>query len=619
MAAPTSPGHGSLRFGVFELNLQTGELHKSGLKIGLRPQAAKVLILLATRGAQLVTREELKDQIWGSDTFVDFEHGLNLCIRQIRAALDDDANTPRYIETLPRRGYRFIAPVSRNGPAPAFAVATPDGSDTREPAGGLRSPAPVPHSIAPWRSRRWLRFGAAFLVLLALVPGIYLLRARMRPGAKPPAGKMMFAVLPFENLSGDPDQEYFSDGLTEEMISRLGQMDPQRLGIIARTSAIQYKGTKKRIDQIGKELGVDYVLEGTVRRAGDRVRVSAQLIQVSDQTHLWARIYERSLRDILNVQEDVAKAVAGEVKITLTPPEQMRLSSARPVDPAAHQAYLLGLHELHGATAEPTEPLQAQAIEKAIGYFQEALTHDPKDALAYAGLADAYSNLSTAYRAPLDVMPKAKAAATRAIELDDTLAEAHASLGYVALTFDWDWTRAEHEFRRALELNPSLPSAHASYAQYLLFVARRPDQSMQEMQQAYALDPLLPQAHGDLAWFLFLAKRYKESIEAAHRIGQDNRVTVALSYAELGQSEQALAAADRAAKSTQSPVTLSHVAAAYALAGRKDKARAMIPGIEGLARQRYVCGFNVACLYSTLGDKEQAFAWLEKAHRDRSD
>jgi len=216
-------------------------------------------------------------------------------------------------------------------------------------------------------------------------------------------------------------------------------------------------------------------------------------------------------------------------------------------------------------------------------------------------------------------MPKAKAAATRAIELDDTVAEAHASLGYVALTFDWDFPRAENEFRRALELNPSLPLAHGGYSQYLLFVARRPDQSMQEMQLAYALDPLLPQAHGNQAWFLFLARRYKEAIEAAHKLGHDNDVSLALSYAELGQPEQALAAADRSAKSTKSPVTLAQAAAAYALAGRKDKARAMIPAIEGQARERYVCGFNVACLYSALGDKEQGLAWLEKAYRDRSD
>lgn len=463
-----------------------------------------------------------------------------------------------------------------------------------------------------------LRIAAAGVVLLLAVSGIYLARKRIRSRATPPAGKTMFAVLPFENLSGDPQQEYFSDGLTEEMISRLGQLEPQRLGVIARTSSIQYKGTKKRIDQIGKELGVDYILEGTVRHEGERVRVSAQLIQVKDQTHLWAHSYEGELRDILSLQGEVAQAIANEVEIKLTPEQQAQLAAAAPVNAAAHEAYLRGLFELHGMTAQPTEAQRSEALENAIRYFQQAVTYDPKNALAYSGLADAYYDLSTAYRAPLEVMPKAKAAAVQAIALDDSLAEAHASLGYVALSFDWDWGLAAREFSRALELNSSLPRAHAGYAEYLLMIDRQGDKAMAELRRAYAVDPLLPLSHGDFAWFLFLSRRYTESIEAAQRVGHDDHV-LALSYAELGESEKALAAADRAVKSTQNPVTLSKVAAAYALAGRKDEARAMLPGIENKARERYVCGFNVAGVYSVLGDKEQAFAWLAKAHRDRSD
>jgi len=423
-------------------------------------------------------------------------------------------------------------------------------------------------------------------------------------------------VLPLENLSKDPEQEYFADGMTDALITDLAKIHALR--VISRTSVMPYKGKRRPMPEIAQELKVDAIVEGTVMRSGDRVRITAQLIEAPSDRHLWAETYERDLRDILALQDDVAKAIASEVKITLTPPEETLLSNARPVDPAAHQAYLLGLHELHGATAEPTQTLQGQSIERAIGHFQEALTHDPKDGLAYAGLADAYSNLSTAYRAPLEVMPKAKAAAAKAIELDDTLAETHASLGYIALTLDWDWARAEQEFRRALELDPSSSRAHAGYAQYLLFVGGRSDQSMQELQQAYALDPLLPQAHGDMAWFLFLARRYSEAIEAAHKVGHDDHI-VALSYAELGQSEQAIAAADRAVGSAQSPAIRSQVAAAYALAGRKDKARAMLDEVKAQARDRYVCGFNVACLYSALGDKEQAFAWLEEAYSQRSD
>jgi eukaryotic-like serine/threonine-protein kinase len=480
-------------------------------------------------------------------------------------------------------------------------------------AAGLRTDLiPVRGEIGPrWRQRVVM----ASLALLALVAGIGWKLGWLQPSLR--LGQIQsIAVLPLANLSGDREQEYFADGMTEQLTTDLGQISALR--VISRTSAMHYKGTNKKLPEIARELGVDAVVEGSVERAGDQVRITAQLIDAPNDRHLWAKSYERDLRNILSLQDEVAKAIASEVRITLTPQEQSRLSKARPVNPSANEAYLRGLYALHGMTAEPTAALKSQAIEKAIGSFEQALTQDPNDAHIYAALADAYSNLSTFYRAPLEVMPKAKAAATRAIELDDTLAEAHASLGYIALSFDWDWSRAEHELRRALELNSNLPQAHAHYAQYLLFVGGRPDQSIQEMQQAYALDPLLPQAHGDLAWFLFLARRYAESVEAANRVGRDDHV-LALSYAELGQSEQAIAAADRAVKSTQNPVILSHAAAAYALAGRKDKARAMIPGIEGQARERYVCGFNVASLYSVLGEKEQALAWLEKAHRDRSD
>ena len=465
-------------------------------------------------------------------------------------------------------------------------------------------------------SQRWLRRGAlggVTLMALLVALGWRLGWLRSAPRFGPVRS---IAVLPLANLSHDPEQDYFADGMTEQLTTDLGQISALR--VISRTSAMRYKRTNKSVPQIARELNVDAVVEGSVERVGNQVRITAQLIEAPNDRHLWAKSYERDLRDMLGLQDDVAKEIAGEVQIKLTPQEQSRLSNTGPVDPAASEAYLRGLHELHGLTAEPTDTLKSQSIEKAIAYFEQALVYDPKDALAYSGLADAYSNLSTHSRAPLQVMPKAKAAATRAIELDDTLAQAHASLGYVALTFDWDWARAEREFRRALELNPSSPQAHAGYAQYLLFVAGRPDQSMQEMRQAYALDPLLPQVHGDLAWFLFLARRYTESIEAARKVGHDERV-MAISYAELGQPEQALAAADVALKSTQNPATLSQLAAAYALAGRKDKARAMLPGIEGQARQRYVCGFNVACLYSALGDKEQAFAWLDRAFLDRSD
>ncbi len=547
-----------LRFGPFRLDLQACELRKGETLLHLAPQPCKVLGLLASRPHKVFTRQEIQQEIWHGETFVDFEQGLNVAVRQIRAALCDDAETPRYIETLPRRGYRFIAEV--------------DG----QPAAVASAPLAPPEALRPSSFRRPLALAVS--LALVVVAAVLVWRMGRIPRRTPLTHIQSLAVLPLENLSHDPEQEYFADGMTDELITDLAKIHALR--VISRNSMMQYKGKHKPTPQIARELNVD--------------------------------------ANILALQGEVAAAIAKEVKLKLSAQEEIHLANARPVNPEAHEAYLRGQYRLHGMAAEATDTLKSQSIEKAIDYFQQALNRDPNDALAYSGLADAYSDLSTQYRAPLEVMPKAKAAAIRAIELDDTLAEAHVSLGYVALTFDWDWVRAEHEFRRALELNPSLPRAHAGYAEYLLFKLGRADEAIQELQRAYAVDPLLPIAHGDLAWLSFLARRYKESIDTAERFGHDDHIQ-ALSYAELGRRDQALAAADRAVSSTRNPVTLSKIAAAYALAGRADKARAMLPGIEGSARERYVCGFNVACVYSVLGDKDQAFAWLAKAYRDRSD
>ena len=594
-----------LRFGPFKLDLQAYELRKGDTLLHLAPQPCKVLALLASRPQKVITRQEIQQEIWGGDTFVDFEQGLNVAIRQIRAALCDDAETPRYIETLPRRGYRFIGRVEGNSAAAEGATpSVPSESAT------LSAPSVPRHSS--YRRPMTVMVGLG----LVAVAVIFVWRMERIAGRTPPMRIQSLAVLPLENLSHDAEQEYFADGMTDELITDLAKIHALR--VISRNSMMQYKGKHKPTPQIARELNVDAIVEGTVMRSGDRVRITAQLIEAHGDRHLWAEAYEGDLRNILVLQDEVAQDIAREVKATLNPQEQIRLTSGRPVNAEAHEAYLRGLYELHGMTAETTDALKSESIEKAIGYFQQAITYDHDDALAYSGLADAYSSLSTQYRAPLEVMPKAKAAAVKAIELDDTLAEAHASLGYVELFFDWDWSRAEGEFRRALELNPSLPRAHAGLAEYLLFRLGNSDEAIQELQRAYALDPLLPLSHGDLAWFAFLGRRYTESIEAAQRVGHDDHI-LALSYAELGRRGQAVAAADRAVSSTRNPVILSQIAAAYALAGRVDKARAMVGGIEAQARERYVCGFNVACLYSAMEEKDQAFAWLEKAYRERSD
>ena len=579
-------------FSGYQFDLDTCELTRHSIRVHLADQPSRVLNLLVRRPGELVTREELCREIWGQDTFVDFEHGLNNCIKQIRAALGDDSEIPRYIETMPKRGYRFLAAVE----SPQEGIEQP--ITNRVAASPVDAPAG-----AVWRNRFSFRM---FLALVAAVLVVAFGALRISRSKIEPTQIKSIAVLPLANLSGDPAQDYFADGMTEELTTDLGQISALR--VISRTSAIHYKGTNKTLPEIARELHVDAVVEGSVERSGERVRITAQLIEAPTDRHLWAMKYERDLRDVLSLQGDVAQAIANEVRIKLTPQEQIHLAKARPVKPEAHEAYLRGLFELRKQTGE--------GIEKAIEYFRQAVALDPNEALAYASLADAYYEQSSILRAPLEVMPKAKAAAARAIELDDDLAEAHASLGYVRLNFDWDWPGAEREFRRSLELNPNLPLAHAGYAHYLLTV-RRTEEAAQEVVRAQTIDPLVPVSKFSLQYLLFNARRYGEAIEAGRLVGDDR--ILALSFAELGRPEEAVAAANRAVKSARSPVFLAQIASAYAMAGKKDTARTMLSAIEAQARQRYICGFNVACVYAPLGDNERAFAWLEKAYLARSD
>ena len=467
-----------------------------------------------------------------------------------------------------------------------------------------------PTTIPWWRRFRWIAALASALAVIAAVAVVGFRLGRFPFPATLSGRIQSLAVLPLENLSGDPQQDYFADGMTDALTTDLAKIHALR--VISRTSAMHYKDKRKRSSEIARELNVDAIVEGTVMQSGDRVRITARLIDGRKDRHLWAETYERNLRDTLALQDEVAKAIAGQVRITLSPQEQTRLSTTRTVDPVAHQAYLRGLYELHGATAE-TE-------DKAISYFQQALSVDPNFAPAYAGLASAYTlHQSSHHDPPLESMPKARAAALKAIALDDTLEEAHSSLGFINLVFDWDWSGAEQELHKALELNPNSPLAHVQYAEYLLLVPHRVDEGIQEFQRAYALDPLFPSAQGDLVWFLFVSRRYPESIAEAAKALQDDSPFLALSYAELGKRHEATAVADRAARTAGPPVVLAQTASAYAMAGRRDKAYLLLHRIGTQARSRYICGFNVACVYSALGDKEQAFAWLEKAYRDRSD
>jgi TolB-like protein/DNA-binding winged helix-turn-helix (wHTH) protein len=417
------------RFGAFEFDPQTGELRKQGFRVHLEGQPVAILTALLERRGELVTREELQKQLWPSDTFVDFERSLNAAIRRLRLALDDSAESPHYIETLARRGYRWVAPVRS-------AYASTDVESAAE-------------SVRPQVRPGWKRKAAwAVMAVATISAAIFFLSSRLRvPSSR---GKVMLAVLPFQNLSEEAQQEYFADGLTEEMITQLGGLDPQHLGVIARTSVMGYKGVSKDAAQVARDLNVSYLLEGSVRRQGQRIRVSTQLIQASDQTHIWADSYDRDVSDVLKLQIEVAIAVADQIRLQLTRQAERRLTSVPRVNAEAHEAYLKGQQAWNLRSKE--------GIDRGIEEFQRAVELDPNYSAAYAGLARAYA-LSPVYGSlrELEAMPKARDAAAHAIALDDSLAEAHTMLGFVKAHYEYDWPAAEREFQYALRLNPSDP------------------------------------------------------------------------------------------------------------------------------------------------------------------
>lgn len=459
----------------------------------------------------------------------------------------------------------------------------------------------------PWWRKPWPVAGLAMAALAIVVVWLTVGRLRERIRGKIPIEPIhSIAVLPLENLSHDPEQEYFVDGMTDELITDLAKIHD--LQVISRNSIMQYKGKHKPVAQIARELSVDAVVEGTVVRSGDRVRITAQLIAAPQDRHLWAEMYEGELRNVLALQDEVTTAIAKQISIQLTPQEQTEFAHARPVDPEGHQAYLRGLYEVRSHTVESNA--------KAIEHFQRAIAIDPNDALAYQGLALAY--IASPDQAPKLVMPMAKIAALKAIELDDSLAEAHSSLGFIKLVFDWDWAGAEKELRRGLELNPNSPLAHLHYASYLLLVPHRVDEAILDCRRAYDLDPVVPAEHDDLVGFLFFARAYQAAIDEAAKELENNSPFLALSYAELGRQKDALAVADRAATSARVPSQVAQTASAYALAGDKQRARALLRQLIAQAKQRYLCGMNVGAVYSVLGDKDNAMASLEKGYRDRS-
>ncbi|MEW6210508.1 MAG: winged helix-turn-helix domain-containing protein [Acidobacteriota bacterium] len=567
-----------IRFGEFELALKSGELRKNGSVVRLQPQPFKVLVFLASHAGQTVTRQELQQAVWEGETFVDFEHGLNFCIKQIRAALGDDAQSPRFIETLPRRGYRFIA-----------GVENLEGSAQSHVA-----PLAEPAISAGKSSARWFIFIAVALI----VAGYFAWRSFNRA----PKSKVMIAVLPFENLGG-ADQDYFSDGMTEEMIARLGQMRPERLGVIARTSAMTYKGTKKDIALIGRELGVDFVLEGSVRREEENIRITAQLIHVSDQTHLWSQTFDRATGGALMVQSEVADKIAGALAIELLKDKTSASSNAQAVD-----AYLRGRYLWNRGDRD--------SVAKSVEYFKQAIEKDPRYGAAFAGLADSYRLLGMYYAMlPSESYPKAKETALRAIELDATNAEAYVSLGAIAFRYEWKWEEAERHFLRAIEINPSLGLAHHDYSWFLVAMGRF-DEGIEQMKLAQRLDPLSPLANSDVGWVYLMARRYDEAIEQIKRtLELEPRFGSALAcleraYTLKGQHREALEVLlkEEGSASIQSGDPQQAVKAIY-----RRRLERRLDAIEKTRRSPY----NTALLYAAADERDRAMEWMERAFEER--
>ena len=430
------------------------------------------------------------------------------------------------------------------------------------------------------------------------------------------AQKVVLAVLPFENLSGDVEQEYFSDGLTDEMIMQLGRLNPERLGVIARTSAMKYKLTKKTVAEIGRELGVSYVVEGTVRRAGTRVRVTAQLIQVADQTHLWTQSYERNFDDILILQSDVAQAIAKEINIKLTPREAKRLAGVAVVSPPAHEAYLKGRYFWNKRTEE--------GLKKGIVHFQEAIEHEPDFAAAYDGVSDSYVMLACRGVLPVrETFQKARTAALKAVEIDSALGEGHATLAHVRL-HAWDWAGLDDDFQRALDLNPSHAIAYYWYSEYLMAMGRA-DESIAMVKTAHQMDPLSSVLGASLGMILYLARQYDESIAYLRKsLEMDDahfllHFRLGLVFSQTDPGEQAIDEMKRAvALSGRSTETLTGLAHAYAAAGMRDQLGTVVDEIDEQARHRYVSLYNVARVHAAARDRDRAFEWLEKAYHERN-
>jgi len=581
----------TLRFGVFELDPQAGELRKKGMKIRLQGQPVEILAMLLQHPGETITRQELQKKLWPADTFVDFEQGLNNAMKRLRASLDDSAENPHFIETLPRHGYRFVGSVNGSEQTRAAEATTTHGTGAliRLPALGALAvlavvTALVGLNVRGWRDRLFLR--------------------------SPKPQIQALAVLPLTNLSGDPEQEYFADGMTESLITELGKISSPR--VISRQSVMQYKASKKSLQEIAGELKVDAVLEGTVVRFGDRVRVTIHLSQALPERQLWAQEYNRSIRDVLSLQGEIARAITDEIQVKLTPEERNRLAISRPVNPEAQDNYLHGLY----FGSKYTE----LGLQTAIAHFKRAIEEDPTFAPAYAELAMAYfwlGNPEQGGPSARETTPQAKAAVTKALQLDPSLARAHLALGLILLNPGWNWSGAENQYRIALKLNPNCADCHFQYGVLLAGLGRN-DEAIAQTNQAIELDPLSSLYRNWLDAIAFFSRQYDLSIKLAENLGDEWAMSVGLCYLQKKMYPEAIAYAEKGiARTGRLNDNLGLLALMYGLGGRKSETRKIIGELKERSRHHYVFPSVFAYAYLGLGEKDRALTYLEQAYEEQ--
>jgi TolB-like protein/DNA-binding winged helix-turn-helix (wHTH) protein len=592
-----------VRFGIFTADLGSAELYRAGVRMKLASQPFEVLRVLLEHPQQIVTRRELKERIWPEQTFVDDDLGLRKAIARLREVLDDSAENPRFIETLARKGYRFIAPVteSENGNSPQVL--------------GL----PVEHALRPprpWYSRKSASIPIFLLsvAILVLLLGRYTGKARSELSRNSRPRIQSLVVLPMDNLSADPEQDYFAEGIADALTTDLAQIGGVQ--VISRTSAVQAKARKWSLPEIGRALNVDAVVEGTVSQAGDRVRITAQLIHAQTDKHLWARSYERNLSDVLALQDEVARDIAQEIQQQINPERQGRSVPARSVKPEAYDAYLQGRY--HWNERSPKE------LQTAIDYFEQSLALDPTYPLSYVGLADSYALLATTRASrPGEVIPKAKQAVLKALAFDDTIAEAHTTLGWVKEA-EWDWTGSDAEFRKALELDPNYATAHHRYAQHLAAIGKLPE-ALAEMRRAQQLDPLSPPITASVGWVLLRSRLPDQALpECQKAIDMDAKfVRGHLCLGEVYEQKQMFEQA--AAEFLQGkilagsdPAAVDALKRAVARDGYVGYFRESLSQLMNKSKKSYVSPYDLADVSIRLGRTEEALKWLEAACEERS-